>query len=348
MLRTCRLFLIFFMLFTLGTYFVPVASTSKSITIDRVRYKKNWYSWAEHPDYPEWQNRGVDALYRKYTFIGKYWQPGKSSVRYMIFTFAGQQGSSGLSGLSNCVTGQYGSWLFNWETYAMSDTLTINGDSLTSQLIDYSGFTSSDTFIAAAFDTMFNWGNSIDQKDRQLKAYADWLCKHAYASNVEKIFLYGSSRGAVLACRLARAIHQKSGWANVDIYVGALDAVPNKLQEEMKVTSVTCDNPTRSNSYYYGYVADIDDYYGSYYPTELCHVITGDPVFGARCFCASGLSWYQQHWCALEHTQLGQCADCPGCSYDTDYMEVGIDALYSWTIDIMDRSVKPAFPRGWK
>ncbi|MGD2091233.1 MAG: hypothetical protein PVH61_33970 [Candidatus Aminicenantes bacterium] len=336
MLRTCRFFSILFLLFTLLNLFALEASPSKSITIDRVRYKKNWYSWAEHPDYPEWQNRGVSTLYRKYTFIGKYWEPGKTSVRYMIFTFAGQQGSSGLSGLSNCVTGQDETWLINWDTYAMSDTLSIHGSSLTSQLIDYSGFTSSDTFIAAAFDTMFNWGNTIDQKNKQLKAYADWFCKHAYASNVDKIFLYGSSRGAVLACRLAKAIHQKSGWANVDIYVGALDAVPNKLQEEMEVTSVTCDNPTQYDSNYYGYVADIDYYYGSYHPTKLHHTITGDPVFGARCFCAYGLSWYEQYWCDLEHAQLGQCADCAWCPYDPDYMEIGINALYDWTVDIME------------
>ncbi|MBU3917045.1 hypothetical protein KKA14_16045 [bacterium] len=62
-----------------------------TITLDRVRYKKSWLSWTEHPAYPEWQGQGIWTEYRKLTFISRYWVPSVANTKTMILVMAGQQ-----------------------------------------------------------------------------------------------------------------------------------------------------------------------------------------------------------------------------------------------------------------
>ena len=91
-----------FVLALLLGIFIADAALAKTISVDRVRWKYNWCCWTDHDEYPEWKNEGIWTEYRKKTYIGKYWQPAKSSVRNMVIVIAGQQGSSGSSGCSNC------------------------------------------------------------------------------------------------------------------------------------------------------------------------------------------------------------------------------------------------------
>lgn len=312
-------------------------AADKSLTVDRVRWKKSLFNWQDHPDYPEWNAQGIWTEYRKNTYISRYWNPGASRVKTMILLLPGQQGSSGSSGCSNCVTGQGSTWDDNWGKGDKSKTTTIKHGSLASQLIDSGQFRSSDTFFGIVFNSNFNWENTSSAKDKAERAFTNWFLKHGSYNNVDRIILLGSSRGGTLAVRMAKNILQRSGWSNVPVYVGLIDAVPNDLQNELfTANQPTCPNPL--NSSYYSRNANLSGYFSGLNKPHIRHIITGAPVIlstAVHSFCSARTSWYQQSWENLKHTEIGRCNSTEGAPYNVGFMEAGINPLYDWIISTL-------------
>ena len=309
------------------------ASADITTSVDRVRWKKSFLNWEDHNEYPEWKNESIWTEYRKNTYVSKYWEPSRSNVRTMVMLIAGQQGLSGSSGASNCLTGQNHTWDSDWGKGDKSKNTALNGQSLAAKLVDSGVFSSSNTFFSVVLNSNFNWENTVDAKNKAERAFANWFLKHGYSSNVDRIVLLGSSRGGALSVRLARKIRDHSGWANTPIYVGLLDAVPNVEQNELLTEGQPkCTNPY--NSSYYSRKADLASYFYGKTKPKIRHIATGAPVVAGtvHSFCANESSWYEHSWANLSHTQIGRCNDSEGGAYKYQYMDAGIDKLLDWVI----------------
>ncbi len=309
----------------------------KSVTVDRVRWKKKTFVWKDHPDYPEWKNEGIWTEYRKKTYISRVWNPGSGNAETMMLFIAGQQGSSGSTGCSNCVTGQDDSWDNGWGKGDRSKTASIKDLSLAGRMLDSGYFSSYNTFVGIVFNSNFNWENTSSAKVKAEKAFTNWFLKHGRYDRVEKIFIFGSSRGGTLAMRMSKKIKQRSGWNNVPVFVGILDAVPNKGQNELNTSGQpTCTNPL--NSGYYSRRADLNAFFSGLVKPQIYHIITGAPVVlgtAVHSFCADTNSWYSQRWENLKHTEIGRCVYSEGSPYSSTLMEAGIVRLYEWALDQM-------------
>lgn len=312
------------------------AYADTSVNVDRVRWKQGLFSWTDHDKYPEWKQEGIWTENRKKTYVSKYMTPSTSNTKTMVMLIAGQQGSSGSSGGSNCLTGQNQSWDSDWGKGDKSKSTNIKSLSLSDRLIQSGHFNSYDTFFSIVLNSNFNWGATQSAKEKAEEAFTDWLLKHGESQNVERIILLGSSRGGALAMRMSKNIKQRTGWNNVPVYVGLLDAVPNKGQDELKTEGQpTCTNPL--NGSYYSREANLDSFFGSLNKPDIFHVVTGAPVIGladaVHSFCADESSWYQQTWADLEHKEIGRCNTTEGGAYETAKMNAGIVPLYNWVIE---------------
>ncbi len=330
-------------LFVFSAFFVLISATyssTKMISLDRVRWKSKWCVWKDHNDYPEWKKQRIWTENRKKTYIGKYWEPAKKNVKNMIILIAGQQGFAGLSGASNSLTGQADKWDNSFGKGDKSRKLPLNDLSLTSCIVDSGLFNSSDTFLAVVFNANFNWENSSSNKKKVEKAFTKWFLKHGEYSKVKKIFLFGGSRGGVLAMRMSKRI-RKDGWLDTPIYIGLIDAVPNREQNELETNDgEKYTNPLNSDKY--ARYADLYKFYKyGYYPAPLKikHQLTGSGVIlGSLChaFCFDENSgFYEQEWSDLSHTQIGRCVDKEGEDYQQEYLEAGVIPLMDWINEIM-------------
>lgn len=330
-------FLRVFVLVFLSSAFIAAAYADKAIKVDRVRWKKSLFVWVDHEDYPEWKNEGIWTEYRKRTYVAKYWNPGSENARNLVILIAGQQGSSGLSGCSNCLTGQDSDWDEDWGAGDKSKTAYLKDQSLSGRLIDSGYFNQYDTFFSVVFNSNFNWENTKDAKEKAERAFTNWFLKHGDSGRVEKIFLLGSSRGGALAMRMAKKILEKTEWSTTPVYVGILDAVPNTEQDELNTSGQPkCYNPY--NIDYYSRKADLPAFFDGMNKPNIRHIITGAPVlfdFMVHSFCADEQSWYIQSWVDLEHTQIGRCVDDEGADYNDSYMSEGIVKLYEWILSHM-------------
>jgi hypothetical protein len=311
------------------------AYADTSVNVDRVRWKKSLFNWTDHEQYPEWKQEGIWTENRKKTYVSKYMTPTKSNTKTMIMLIAGQQGSSGSSGGSNCLTGQNQSWDSDWGKGDKSKSTNIKSLSLSDRLIQSGHINSYDTFLSIVLNSNFNWESTANAKDKAEDAFTDWLLKHGESQNVERIILLGSSRGGALAMRMSKNIKQRSGWNTVPVYVGLLDAVPNKGQDELKTQGQsTCTNPL--NSSFYSREANLSSFFGALNKPDIFHVVTGAPVIGfadaVHSFCADESSWYQQSWANLEHKEIGRCNTSEGNAYEVAKMNAGIVPLYNWVI----------------
>jgi len=309
----------------------------KSVNVDRVRWKSSFLNWKDHPDYPEWKEAGIWTEYRKQTYVSRYWNPGINYARTLILILPGQQGMSGASGCSNCITGQGADWDKNWGKGDKTKQAYIRDNSLAGQLIDSGQFHAYDTFLGIVFNPNFNWENTASAKNKAENAFANWFLKHGKAANVERIILLGSSRGGTLAARLAKNILQRKEWSNIPVYLGLIDAVANDLQNELLTANQpTCVNPL--NSHFYARKSDLAGYFSGLNKPQVRHIITGAPVIlgvAVHSFCADNYSWYDQSWANLEHTEIGRCNSSEGTAYNTSFMDSGINQIYNWLISTL-------------
>lgn len=311
----------------------PVVFADINSSVDRVRWKKGTFSWTDHNEYPEWKNEGIWTEYRKNTFISKLWEPSRGNVRTMVMLVAGQQGFSGSSGSSNCLTGQNHTWDKDWGKGDKSRTTRLNGQSLAAKLANSGYFSSSNTFFSVVLNSNFNYENTSGAKEKAENAFTKWFLKHGYSNQVDRIILLGSSRGGALATRVAREIRNHSGWSNTPIFVGLLDAVANNLQNELNTANQpTCPNPLNGN--YYSRYANLGAYFSGVTKPKIRHIATGAPVVAGavHSFCYSQTSWYEHSWANLSHTQIGRCNNKEGDAYDYRYMDAGIDQLLDWVV----------------
>ncbi|UAA39516.1 hypothetical protein KIH87_03935 [Paraneptunicella aestuarii] len=314
---------------------LPAANADITTSVDRVRWKEGFLNWADHNEYPEWKNEGIWTEYRKNTFVSKYWEPTRSNVRTMVMMIAGQQGFSGSSGASNCLTGQNDTWDSGWDKGDKSKNTSLKSQSLAEKLVNSGYFSSSNTFFSVVLNSNFNWENTVDAKNKAERAFAKWFLKHGDSTKVDRIILLGSSRGGALSVRLARKIRDHAGWGNTPIFVGLIDAVPNSDQNELLTENQpSCTNPY--NSSYYSRKADLATYFSGVTKPKIRHIATGAPVIEAvgavHSFCATESSWYEHSWANLSHTQIGRCNDSEGAAYKYQYMDAGIDKLLDWVI----------------
>lgn len=315
---------------------VHSASADTAINVDRVRWKKSTFNWSDHENYPEWKNEGIWTENRKKTYVSTYLKPAKSNTKTLMMLIAGQQGSSGSSGGSNCLTGQNQSWDSGWGKGDKTKSTQIKSLSLADRLIHSGHISGYDTFLSVVLNSNFNWGASKSAKDKAEDAFTNWLLKHGNSHQVERVILLGSSRGGALATRMAKNIKSRSGWSQVPVYVGLLDAVPNSGQDELKTNGQpTCTNPL--NSSYYGRKANLSSYFSGVNKPNIRHIVTGAPVISianaVHGFCADESSWYEQTWANLKHKEIGRCNSSEGAPYEQAKMEAGIVQLYHWTID---------------
>jgi len=303
------------------------------VNVDRVKWKEGGGNWTDHDQYLEWQDAGVGSSKRKKTYISKYLSPSVNNTKTMIMLISGQQGSSGSSGSSNCLTGQNQTWDSDWGTGDKTKASYIKDLSLAERLLGSGHVDPYNTFFSIVFNSNFNWGITKGTKDKTEEAFTNWLLKHGSSTNVERIILLGSSRGGALATRISKNIKQRSGWSDVPVYVGLLDAVPNVGQNELESKNqLTCTNPLNSN--YYGRGADLGEFFGTLNKPQIRHVVTGAPVIlDIRGFCAEESSWYEQTWANLEHKEIGRCNSEEGGAYEANKMNAGIVLLYDWVIE---------------
>ncbi len=335
-MRIKKLMGLSFMLKALGLVLLTSswAYADTATDVDRVRWKKSAFNWNDHEDYPEWKNQGIWTEYRKNTFISKFSEPAVNDTKTMIMLIAGQQGSSGSSGGSNCLTGQNQNWDSDWGKGDKTKTTYLKDLSLSDRLLDSGHINTYNTFFSVVLNSNFNWENSTNSKEKAEQAFTDWLLKHGNSGDVERIILLGSSRGGALATRMSKNIKQRSGWSNVPVYVGLLDAVPNIEQDELKTAGQsTCTNPL--NSDYFAREADLNGFFGSLNKPQIRHVVTGAPVVAGLVhgFCADESSWYEQSWANLKHKEIGRCNTNEGEPYETAKMDAGIVQLYNWVIE---------------
>jgi hypothetical protein len=312
------------------------AYADTSVNVDRVRWKKGLFNWTDHDQYPQWKQEGIWTENRKKTYVSKYITPSKGNTKTMVMLIAGQQGSSGSSGGSNCLTGQNQSWDSGWGKGDKTKSTNIKSLSLSDRLINSGHINPYETFFSIVLNSNFNWEATSNAKDKAEEAFTDWLLTHGESQNVERIILLGSSRGGALAMRMSKNIKQRSGWNNVPVYVGLLDAVPNEGQDELKTQGQpSCTNPL--NGGYYSRKANLNSFFGSLNKPDIFHIITGAPVIGfidaVHSFCADESSWYQQTWANLEHKEIGRCNTSEGGAYETAKMNAGIVPLYNWVIE---------------
>jgi hypothetical protein len=328
------------LVFSMLVFGVAPAFADISTNLDRVRWKSGTFNWKDHESYPQWKNEGIWTEYRKRVYISEYYKPAKSSAKTLVLIMAGQQGSAGLSGSSNCITGQDSNWDNSWGKGDKSKTKYLASGSLAERLINSGRFSSYDTAISVVFDANFNYEYTASAKNKAEEAFTDYLLNKGYSSTVDKIILVGSSRGGALATRMSKNIKQRSGWSNVPVYVGLVDAVPNRSQNELETQgNPQCINPL--NSSYYARQADLGSYFSGLNKPIIRHVVTGAPVISLggvgviHGFCANSSSWYSQSWANLTHTEIGRCNSSEGAAYNQAKMNAGIVVIYDWLMSVI-------------
>ncbi|WP_444938767.1 hypothetical protein [Microbulbifer sp. JMSA002] len=280
-----------------------------SVSLERVRYCQNFWctQQATQSEYLAWEQEGVSNTYQSYTQIARVRQPEREDVRNLVFIAAGQQPPG--YGSESAVTGQGDNFKRNCGISEKSCSRSIDGRSLARQVLDSEYFPADDTFFAVAFDAQFNYMVNSGEKSRIESAYLNWLKSKAYASNLESIYLAGSSRGGCLAMRLAKALRNDPDFRSIRTIVHSFDGVCKWDQNEMGVTSSFFRNP--ENSTYLSYYTDLNAQFPYKDNLYIRQLAGGDEVIeftGVHSFVYAvediNLGWYAQSWVNLDHITI--------------------------------------------
>ncbi|MBU3917046.1 hypothetical protein KKA14_16050 [bacterium] len=133
---------------------------------------------------------------------------------------------------------------------------------------------------------------------------------------------------------MAKKILEKSGWNNVPVYVGLIDAVPNTVQNELETAGEPIiNNPFDSGKYCRR--ADLAQVFSGLNKPTIYHIVGGGGVIlqsVAHAFCAD-VSWYDQTWVDLGHVEMGRCGlSQNNLTYNTNYNETSIVPTYEWVV----------------
>ncbi|GAA5445445.1 hypothetical protein Misp06_03648 [Microbulbifer sp. NBRC 101763] len=282
-----------------------------SVNLERVRYCQEF--WCLNQDtlseYRAWEVEGVSNSRQLHTQIARVQDPVRDNVKNLVFIAAGQQPPG--NGAESSVTGQKASYKKDCGVLKQSCSRSIDGRSLARQLLDSEHFPTDETFLAIAFDTQFNQMISSNEKSRIERAYLSWLKSKAYASNLETIYLAGSSRGGCLVMRLAKAMRADPDFRNIRTVVHSFDGVCKWTQNELGLTSSFYRNPM--NSSYLSYYTDLHTqfpYKDNLYLRQLTGGAEVIELSGVHSFAYTAqdtdLGWYSQRWVNLDHTTIGR------------------------------------------
>ncbi|MCB1318739.1 MAG: hypothetical protein KDK34_00715, partial [Leptospiraceae bacterium] len=218
-------------------------TSNLTVNLERVRYCKNWLCTKQTTPskFRYWEEEGVGRGHQRDTYIATISQPSRSNVENLVFFAAGQQPPG--NGVPNSLTGQDDKYKKNCEGRTASCNRSIDGRSLTRQVMASGMFPMNRTFMAVAFDTQFNHLRSSDEKADMERAYLRWLLDKAYSSNVKRIYLAGSSRGGCLVMRLAQAIRENYSYRNIPLIVHSFDGVCKRTQNELGTYNSKIYNP---------------------------------------------------------------------------------------------------------
>jgi len=287
--------------------FEPEANSS--VSLERVRFCQNFWCTQQYtqPEYHAWEQEGVSKTHQLYTQIARIRQPAREDVRNLVFIAAGQQPPG--YGSESSVTGQEDNYKKNCGVSEGACSRSIDDRSLARQVLDSDYFPADDTFFAVAFDAQFNYMVSSSEKSRIEKAYLSWLKSKAYASNLETIYLAGSSRGGCLAMRMAKALRNDPDFREIRTIVHSFDGVCKWDQNELGVTSSFFRNPENPN--YLSYYTDLDAQFPYKENLYIRQLAGGDEVIeftGVHSFAYAttdvNLGWYAQQWVDLDHITI--------------------------------------------
>ncbi|MBI2569588.1 MAG: hypothetical protein HYV63_21500 [Candidatus Schekmanbacteria bacterium] len=240
--------------------------------------------------YNAWCNQGVHIDNMESTYVSVIHDPGISAVKNLVLFVAGQQGiDAGQQDFPSAMTGQDE----NWRSPGMSSAVWCSDNRSQVQKFIYhfttkygsstpkysSGtvpFVWGETFIAATNDAAFYHGASSGTKTDIVDAFNELLLGQAYATNVEKIYLAGASRGGALAYRLAKKIRDNSAYDGVPIIVTSVDGVLNSDEGEGASESEYVDNPYDSGEH--GWRTYLQDYHYDTNWLRIYQVVTGNLV----------------------------------------------------------------------
>lgn len=311
-----------------------------TVTVKPVRYcsSTGWFGICTGHSYPWgnfWENAGVsgndqDKIFMAYMAT----PPSPSAVKNIVFLSSGQQGSSGGDAQNNVVSGYKAG--YSWDTKLNGQkSRSLDGRSLAVRFKDenLADFSPSDTVFVTVANSMFNHMLWSSTKSKFLTAFTNFLGSHVSSwSNVEKIYLAGSSRGGCLVSRLAKKLMDDSSIdvANAKFTVHVVDGVCKYTQNEYGTTSDTIDNPNSPNSAFQNYKGRKTDISSQIATAankrQMCmrHVVGGEEVtqlaLGVRAFthdtCTSsagctltdsnGDEYYKQTWHDITHTDFGR------------------------------------------
>ncbi|MFA0810063.1 hypothetical protein [Microbulbifer epialgicus] len=279
------------------------------VSLERVRHCQNFFCTRQYtqPEYHAWEQEGVSNTHQLYTQIARIRQPEREDVRNLVFISAGQQPPG--YGSESAVTGQGDNYKKDCGISERSCSRSVDGRSLARQVLDSEHFPADDTFFAVAFDAQFNYLVSSSEKSRIERAYLNWLKSKAYVSNLETIYLAGSSRGGCLAMRLAKALRNDPAFRNIRTIVHSFDGVCKWDQNEMGVTSSFFRNPGNTN--YLSYYTDLNAQFPYKDNLYIRQLAGGDEVIeltGVHSFVYTAtdinLGWYTQKWVDLSHITI--------------------------------------------
>lgn len=293
---------------------ISIPLIGESVTLKRVRYCTKTFAGictkSSSPyEFRFWGDAGVSKTHQKSTYIGVYSDPGKSAVRHITLFMAGQQTGNGSE---NVVTGQYANYKSGCDKKTKSCVRPINSRSLAYKVKHSGVFPSAETFGAVIYDAKFDYLFSQREKNRVEDAYYNWIKDHFYSSHLETIYMSGSSRGSILALRLAKRFKADFPSNTVKIIIGSFDGVAHHGTGELGTSYSSYDNPYNSG-FFKGWYTNLSNYYPYKSGLSIFHVVGGSeviPASSARGFAYSGndvdYGWYRQNWVDLRHTTIGR------------------------------------------
>ncbi|WP_046003376.1 hypothetical protein [Pseudoalteromonas rubra] len=208
-------------------------------------------------EYRHWENNGVKHEVQKRTYIMRYNTPSANDTEHLVFIASGQRSLDG-SSYQNFITGNTQNFDNQFSrTDNHVQTFSFSSNALP-ELVRNSGvYSPSNSFIASAWDSRFNWESQAYNKHRVVNAYYDWLKTKFKSSRLKSIYLAGHSRGGALVTRLAQRF--KSEFPDIPLVLHLFDPVGNHVQQELVTDRFQrVKNPTTSEWQYWSYRADFN------------------------------------------------------------------------------------------
>jgi len=338
-------------LLTVATGLLLFASfSSHAVTLDSVRYCTSSSpvicNGKTQDEYRHWQDHNVRKGIQRKTFIARYNTPAVASTRRLVFIADGQANGpdndwdfNGYADQS-AITGR----ITDFRDEIKSTDATVEVDEVAGSFPhrilngELNGFSEDNTFVAASWDTRFNYGASEKNLKRIGNAYFDWLATKYTRENLEVVVLVGHSRGGALATVLARKFHL--AYPEIPVLVYTLEGVPNRKRDTPPMSNDRLRNPVTDDKKIYGYGFDFKKFYGSTTNLRAVNILSGRKFIYADANRVRPMAqdhevdgeqsrffnwdWLQQEWIDASH---GSFNNAWASDYVFNDLTTNIDAL---------------------